>query len=225
MRHASVVISLIGSVSLFAQEAAPPPPFPEGHNGPRIGVCMATQSAGGLFQNTTDMLAGPMIGWHFEAPLHWQVSLMPEILWMTKGSVVRNQAQGVRTRSTFRYLEVPLLLKISTDRRADGMFLLAGPSMGYFLSGRYQSWLNGQQNTDVRYDLSTNERRFQFSLIFGIGMEGERWAFDVRAQSSVTPFDRLIRVQNQVYALTVAYRMGGKKPKSTEEEEFDDSNH
>ncbi|MCB9184751.1 MAG: PorT family protein [Flavobacteriales bacterium] len=186
---------------------------------------MATQSAGGLFQNTTDMLAGPMIGWHFEAPLHWQVSLMPEILWMTKGSVVRNQAQGVRTRSTFRYLEVPLLLKISTDRRADGMFLLAGPSMGYFLSGRYQSWLNGQQNTDVRYDLSTNERRFQFSLIFGIGMEGERWAFDVRAQSSVTPFDRLIRVQNQVYALTVAYRMGGKKPKSTEEEDLDDSNN
>ncbi|MBK9177598.1 MAG: PorT family protein [Flavobacteriales bacterium] len=211
---------LFMAAQAIAQEPVNQPPFPEGRNGPRLGIGLATQTAGGLFQNTTDMLIGPVVGWHFEAPLHWQVSLMPEILYMTKGSVVRNPTLGVRTRSTFRYLEVPLLVKISTDRQADGMYLLAGPSAGYFLSGRYQSWLNGQQNTDVQYDLSNNERRFQFSVVFGMGMEGNRWAFDVRAQSSVTPFDRLVRVQNQVYALTMAYRMGGKKPmKKAEDEE------
>lgn len=212
---------LFMAAQAIAQEPASQPPFPEGRNGPRLGIGLATQSAGGLFQNTTDMLIGPVVGWHFEAPLHWQVSLMPEILYMTKGSVVRNPSLGVRTRSTFRYLEVPLLVKISTDRQADGMYLLVGPSAGYFLSGRFESWLNGQQNTDSRYDLSNNERRFQFSAVFGMGMEGNRWAFDVRAQTSVTPFDRLVRVQNQVYALTMAYRMGGKKQvkKAVEDED------
>lgn len=213
---------LLLATPVAAQEPAKQPPFPEGRNGPRVGLGLATQTTGGLFQNTTDMLIGPMLGWHFEAPLHWQVSLMPEILYMTKGSVVRNPAQGVRTRSTFHYIEVPLLLKVSTDQQADGMYLIGGPSAGYFLSGRYQSWLNGQQNTDIRYDLSNNERRFQFSVVFGMGMEGHRWAFDVRAQSSVTPFDRLIRVQNQVYALTLAYRMGGTKRKAAPTDETEE---
>jgi len=205
-----IPFALIAHVA-FAQEATTQP-FPEARHGPRMGIGLATQSAGGFFANTTDMLLGPMLGWHFDVPLHWQVSLMPEILWMTKGSVVRNPAQGVRNRNTFRYLEVPLLVKVSTDKAADGMFLLLGPSMGYFLSGRLQTWLNGEQNTDIRYDLGQNDRRFQFSAIVGMGMDGNRWAFDVRAQTSVTPFDRIARVQNQVYALTVAYRLSGKKP-------------
>lgn len=218
MRLPSALLLAFASASVSAQDHSPTQPFPEGRNGPRLGVCLATQSAGTLFQNTSDMLAGPLIGWHFEVPLHWQVSLMPEILWLTKGSVVRNPSLGVRSRSTFRYLEVPLLLKVSTDKQADGMYLLVGPSAGYFLSGRYQSWLNGQENTDVRYNLSENERRFQFSAVLGMGMEGDRWAFDVRAQTSMTPFDRIVRVQNQVYALTVAYRMGGKRTAHAEED-------
>lgn len=183
----------------------------EGRHGPRAGLALATQSVGGLFQNTNDLLAGPLIGWHFEAPLHPQVSLMPEVLWLTKGAVVRNPAQSTRSRSTFRYLEVPLLVKVSTDKAADGLYLLAGPSMGYLLSGRFQSWLNGQQVTDQRYQLADSNRRFQVSGLVGMGMEGPRMAFDVRAQTSLTAFDRFVRLQNVVYALTLAYRLGGPK--------------
>ncbi|MBL0126194.1 MAG: PorT family protein [Flavobacteriales bacterium] len=198
-------------IGQFAWAQEPPKKEPlYGHHGPRIGLGMATQSTGGLFQNTNDLLLGPIIGWHFEIPLHPQVILQPEVLWMTKGFVIRNPAQGVRSRSTFRYLEVPLLLKISTDKQPDGMYLIGGPSMGYFLSGRYQQWLNGQLNTDVKYDLGSNNNRFQFSAVLGMGMEGPKWGFDVRAQTSVTPFERLIRVQNVVYALTFSYRMGGR---------------
>lgn len=219
MRHAFLPITIALAACAAAQSTAQQP-FPPDRHGPRLGLGMATQSAGGLFQNTTDMLLGPVVGWHFELPVHWQVSIMPEVLWLTKGSVVRNPSVGARARSTFRYLEVPLLVKVSTDKAPDGMYLLFGPSAGYFLSGRYQTWLNGEQNLDIRYDLTQNERRFQFSGIIGMGMEGPRWAFDVRAQTSVTPFDRLVRVQNQVYAITVAYRMGGRSaPAGADEEE------
>ncbi|MBK7945499.1 MAG: PorT family protein [Flavobacteriales bacterium] len=216
----SLVAIAIGLIAqpILAQENAQQPPFPEGKHGPRLGLCLATQSTGGLFSNTTDMLLGPMVGWHFDVPVHWQVSIMPEVLWLTKGYVVRNPALGVRNKTTFRYLEVPLLVKVSTDKAAEGMFLLFGPSAGYFLSGRTQTWLNGEQNTDFRYDLSQNERRLQFSIVIGMGMDGKRWSFDVRAQTSVTPFDPVARIQNQVYAITAAYRLGGKKPDAPEED-------
>ena len=210
MRSLSLLL-LFASTCAFAQE---------GHHGPRIGLGMATQSAGGLFQSTQDLLLAPVIGWYLEAPLHPQVSLMPELLWMTKGAVVRNQIQGVRARSTLRYVEVPLLLKVSLDASADGMYLLAGPSFGVFMTGRYQTWLNGEEQYDYRYTLASSERRYQFSGVLGMGMEGPKMAFDVRAQTSLTPFDRFIRSQNVVYALTVAYRFSTEKKrvKATEED-------
>jgi Outer membrane protein beta-barrel domain len=219
MRTLALLTTTLLLAGISAQEPAQhlqPPLY--GHHGPRFGLGMATQSTGGLFQNTDDLLLGPVFGWCFEAPLHPQLVLQPEVLWMVKGSVVRNQAQGVRSRSTFHYLEVPVLVKISTDKQSNGMFLLAGPSMGYYLTGRYQQWLNGQLNTDIKYDLSENEKRFQFSVVLGMGTEGERWGFDVRAQTSLTPFQALINVQNVVYALTFSYRIKSHKPPKEEPE-------
>ncbi|MCB0765225.1 MAG: porin family protein [Flavobacteriales bacterium] len=210
MRRILSAIFLLASTCLFAQE---------GHHGPRVGLGLATQSVGGLFQNTNDLLAAPLFGWHFEAPLHPQVSLMPEVLWITKGSVVRNPAQSTRSKTTLRYLEVPLLIKVSTDKAADGLYLLAGPSMGYLLSSRYRNWLNGDLVIDSPYELQNSSRRFQFNGVVGMGMEGPRMAFDIRAQTSLTPFERLPRIQNVVYALTVAYRLGGSKPEPPAEEE------
>lgn len=183
----------------------------EGRHGPRVGLALSNQTVGGLFQNTSNLMAGPLVGWHVEAPLHPQVSLMPELLWLRKGAVIRNPAQSTRSRTTLNYLEVPLLVKVSTDKAADGLYLLAGPSFGYLLGGRYQSWLNGQQVIDQRYQVAESNRRFQFSGLVGMGMEGPRMAFDVRAQTSLTPFDRFVRVQNVVYSLTLAYRLGGAK--------------
>jgi len=179
--------------------------------GPRVGIGLAAQSVGGLFQNTSNLMPAPLFGWHFEVPLHPQVSFTPEVLYMTKGFMVRNPFLATRDQSIYRYLEVPLLAKVSIDKKSDGMFLLIGPSLGYFLSGRFRSWLDGEQILDFKYNLSTSERRFQFSGLVGLGMEGHRWGFDVRAQTSLTPFDRFVRSQNVVYALTLAYRMGGEK--------------
>jgi hypothetical protein len=200
MRSASFLI-----VSLLASAGA-------AQHGPRLGVGLATQSANGLFSNTQDMLPAPLAGWHVEIPLHAQMSVMPELLWMTKGSLVRNPAQGARTRLALNYLELPVLLKVSLGRQADGMYLLAGPSAGLFLSGRQQNWLNGQLISNEPYALQPGQQRIQFSALAGLGMEGPRWGFDARAQSSLTPFGQLVRVQSMVYALTVARRFGVKPP-------------
>lgn len=180
--------------------------------GPRFGVGLATQSVGGLFQNTSNLMPGPLLGWHFDLPIHKQVSIMPEFLWMTKGFSFRNPALATRTRSTFRYLEMPVLVKIHMDKnKADGLYLLAGPTVGYFMGGRFKQWVDGEIQFDGRYTLPPNGQRLQFSGLVGMGIEGEKWAFDVRAQTSVTPFERFTRIQNVVYALTFAYRLPTSK--------------
>lgn len=179
----------------------------QGQTGPRIGAGFATQSVGGLFQNTSNLMPGPIFGWFVEAPVHSQVSIMPELLYMTKGFAVRNPAQATRTRTTLRYLEVPVLAKVSLDKEEGGLFLLVGPTMGYFLGGRSRLWLEDQLQFDNKFDLPVNGRRLEFSGLVGMGVEGEKWGFDVRAQTSLTPFERFTRIQNVVYALTVAYKL------------------
>ena len=186
-------------------------------HGPRIGLGLATQSTGALFQNTSDLMPGPIVGWHFEIPVHPQVSIMPEFLILTKGYLARDPMRSIRSRATFRYLEVPLLAKISVDQDVDGIYLLAGPSVGYFLSGTYRQWQQGSLIIDGRFETGSNVRRLEFSGVVGLGMESHRWAFDIRAQTSVTPFDRFLRIQNVVYGLTVAYRL--RAPEAAGEED------
>lgn len=189
----------------------------DGHHGPRVGLGMATQTTGALFQNSSNFRLAPILGWYIEAPLHQQVSLLVEALWLTKGSAYRNPALSTRTQNTYRYFEIPFLAKISTNKEPNGLFLLLGPSFGYLVSGRLKSWTNGVNTYDLKYDLTNSQRRFQFSGLAGIGLESERMTFDVRAQTSLTPFDRYARIQNVVYAVTVGYRFSMKKKEKKDE--------
>ena len=210
---------VLACTPLFAIGQEEKPLLP-GHQGPRFGLGLATQSVGGMFQNTSNLMPGPLLGWHFEAPLHPQLSLMPEVLWMVKGAVVRNPAQDTRSRTVLHYLEVPVSVKVSTDKEPNGIYLLVGPSIGYALTGNYKSWQGDDLVTNTKYDFS-GSKRFEFSLMVGIGSEGERWAFDVRAQTSLTPFQPTIQTQNVVYAITFAYRIVGKGVKTKDPEEED----
>ncbi|MDQ3100541.1 MAG: PorT family protein [Bacteroidota bacterium] len=188
-------------------------------HGPRAGLALATQSVGSLFQNSSNLLAGPLAGWHFEIPVHQQVSIMPEILFITKGFSYRTPALSIRGRNTYRYIEVPVLAKISIDKAPDGVYLLAGPTVGYFLTGQSKRWQQNDLIYDQRFTLPANGRRVEFSGLVGMGVEGPKWAFDIRAQTSVTPFERFTRIQNVVYSITVAYRLRAKPIEQEDEEE------
>jgi hypothetical protein len=163
-------------------------------------------------------MPGPVLGWHFDLPIHPQMSIMPELLWMTKGTVSRNQTQSIRSKSTYRYLEMPISLKVHMDKnKQDGLFLVAGPSIGYYLNGNYKQWESGNLTIDADYTLPADGQRWQFSGLVGMGMEGDKWSFDVRAQTSFTPLESFTQAQNVVYSITFAYRIA-PKPKVAEED-------
>lgn len=176
-------------------------------HGPRLGMSLATQSAGGLFQNTSNLLPGAVVGYGLELPMHPQFIIMPELLWMKKGAVVRNQAQLTKSRTSLYYLELPVLVKVSTDAKPGGIFLTIGPSLGYYLAGRYKQWYNGEVKQDIKYDLQNTDNRFQFSAAFGMGTDMKRTSFEFRAQTSLTPFSATLKTQNIVYQLVFAWRI------------------
>jgi hypothetical protein len=141
-----------------------------------------------------------------EFALHPQFSVMPEILWMTKGAVVRNQAQQTRSTTAFRYLELPVMVKVGTDAKPGGIFLTLGPSMGYYVAGRSRTYYDGELQSDVKYSLEDTDNRFQFSIAVGMGTDMKKTSFEFRAQTSLTPFSSTLQTQNIVYQLTFAWR-------------------
>lgn len=204
---ATLVLLLLSNYTL-AQE------IPPMHMGPRVGLGLATQSVGGFFKNSDNLMPAPIVGWHFEFPIHPQMSIMPEVLWLSKGFSVRNPAENTRTRTTFRYIEVPLFVKVHMEKTKydEGLYLMVGPSLGYFLSGRSRTWKERDLIFDTEYTLPRDGKKLEFSGVIAIGKEWTRLAFDVRAQSSIAPFDKFTNVRNVVYALTLGYRLTpGKK--------------
>lgn len=128
-----------------------------------------------------------------------------------------NQAQLTKSRTSLYYLELPVLVKVSTDAKPGGLFLTVGPSLGYFLSGRYKTWYNGEVKTDNKVDGSAADSRFQFSAAVGMGTDMRKTSFEFRAQTSLTPFSTTLQTQNIVYQLVFAWRIV-PEAKTTREE-------
>jgi hypothetical protein len=64
-------------------------------------------------------------------------AIQPEILYVQKGYAYENQ--GVDVRSSFNYIDVPLLLKINFGGDAIKAYVNAGPSFGYWLGGKIKA--------------------------------------------------------------------------------------
>ena len=101
---------------------------------------------------------------------------------------------------------------VDTVRYTKEMAAASGQKEGAVMTIAFQ--LDGQDFTAINAG-----PHFQFSGAVGMGMEGPKWAFDVRAQTSLTPFDAMTNVQNVVYALTFAYRIEGKGVQKKQENE------
>lgn len=176
--------------------------------GPRFGLAVATQTSGQLLSWNGLPKLGPILGYSWELPYTSQVGILLEPMIMSKGSWTQNAQQQLNTFITLRYLELPALLKLDLDTAKNGYFLTGGVIYGYWVYGRTRQTLNGEETLDVTYDLNQpNVRRSQWSVAVGLGRASDRWSWELRAQTSVTPFDRLQRVQNLVFGLQFTHRL------------------
>ncbi len=178
------------------------------HQGPRLGLAIATQTAGQFLQWQGLPKFGPIFGWSWDIPYTHQVHVLIEPMWMSKGSWIQTPAQQLQSYTTLSYLEFPVLAKLDLDAAENGTFLTGGVIYGYWVAGRFRQTRNGDEVIDFKYDLSgPNVRRSQWSVAVGLGRAMKRWSWEFRAQTSVTPFDKVIRSQNLVFGLHVTHRL------------------
>lgn len=178
------------------------------HNGPKVGMGIGTQVIGKFFGWSGQPKIGPIVGWSFEAPLTPQVSLLIEPMYIGKGSVTVNPQWKTRTSIALNYVEMPLMLKVSTSPDPQGLFLTGGLMYGYFLHGKVKNFRDGALQNSYDFVPAGTQNRGQFSAGIGLGHEKGHWMYELRAQSSITMFDPLIRSRYLVYSFQVAWRFG-----------------
>lgn len=191
-------------------------------SGPRLGVGLATISAGALLQWNGPPKVGPLGGWAWEIPWTRQASWLIEPMYITKGSLTQNPQLNAWTSVRLGYLELPVAIKFSLDTMPGGVFLTGSLIGGYWINGRYKVTQNGSTLMDNKYELDGARNRQQVSVGIGLGWDKRAHAFEVRAQQSITPFSTVIRGQNVVVGLHYTYYIPkkgpAKKPKDEEDE-------
>lgn len=188
-------------------------------SGPRLGLAMATISAGPILQWNGLPKLGPIAGWSFEVPWTKQASWLIEPMYMSKGSLTQNAQMKTWTSVRYGYLELPLAIKLSLDTMPGGSFLTGALIGGYWINGRQKVKQDGTVLSDVSYTLSGIRKREQASVAIGFGWDKRNSSFEIRAQQSISPMSTVIRGQNLVIGLHYTYYLPKKAPKKKMETE------
>lgn len=209
--HAAALSLAVGLALLLPSSSS----AQESRNGPKVGVGIGTQTLGQFLGWSGLPKVGPIVGWSFEAPVTDQISLLIEPMYIGKGSVTVNSQLKTRSSVALNYLEMPLLLKVSTNPDPQGLFLTGGLMYGYLLHGKVKNFRDGQLESSYDFSPAGHTNRGQFSAAIGLGHEIGSWMWELRGQSSLNTFDRVVRSHMVVYSLQVAWRF----PTQAEREE------
>ncbi|MBX2972183.1 MAG: PorT family protein [Flavobacteriales bacterium] len=169
--------------------------------GPRLGVGMATITAGGFLSWNGLPKVGPLGGWSFELPWTEQTSFLFEPMYITKGSLANNPQMRTWTSTRLGYIELPVLAKISLQKDPGGIYMAGGFAAGMWMNGRYKVTQAGTTMADIKYIVRGTRNRMQASVALGMGWDIGASAFEIRVQQSITPFSTVIRGQNMVVGL------------------------
>lgn len=166
------------TVALAALACAAPAAAQTLQFGVKGGMVMTTVSNVSEVSDTPDGQAGrrfgPTVGGFVNIGLGSSLlSLQPEALLTWKGATLDPDDSDEVLR--MRYLEVPLLVKLTAPAGGDGkaLYLLAGPTIGFPVSVR--ATVDGDA-ADIKDRVASNE----FGLTVGGGLQGRRWLLEGR---------------------------------------------
>ncbi|GAB3811092.1 porin family protein [Pontibacter rugosus] len=138
--------------------------------GPRVGATFSEVNYSG---DGADMLNDQLkskTGVQFGAVANVMVndlfSVQPELLYVQKG--VKVNFGGLSTELQSSYLELPVLAKVSFGSEQIKGFVTAGPSVGYWLSGKIKQKYDGESEEDD-YDFTDDDNRTEIGANFGVG--------------------------------------------------------
>lgn len=126
-------------------------------------------------------ITGAQFGAVVNIGLSDRFSIQPELLYSQKGHKVRSyfieddDLEDMRAKLRMNYLEVPVLAKLSFGNKKLQFFLTAGPSVGYWVSGRSEWAYAGLEENkayvfrkDYKHGLKENRLDVGANVGFGV---------------------------------------------------------
>lgn len=198
---------------------------------PKVGVNFANAalSESNALEDGKSSLVGftAGLGFNFSLTADNFLSIQPEVLYSQKG--FSSAATGLITYDgdyRLNYLEVPLLVKINFGGEKVRLYVNAGPSIGYLMSGRVNGRISALgiigtsidesiEFTDSPTPLNIRQldaNRIEAGLNFGGGVGyallGSTALFvDVRYNMGLTDFNKQDQSKNRVIALTAGLQI------------------
>ncbi|WP_420459736.1 porin family protein [Neolewinella sp.] len=175
------LLALTTSAALIAQTTI----------GLRAGYGQSALRSGETFDVVTEQtgwIAAPSLGVFAELPLSDLITLRPGLEYNRRGTSV-GLTQGVdlfgvrlpvgaRARTTFDYLEAPLLVQLNLPTEGTVQpYALVGPSVGYALSGKLRTSARALidfrlSTTDINLE-AINYERLHVGLVAGAGLKAQ----------------------------------------------------
>ncbi|MBB6610767.1 PorT family protein [Pontibacter sp. Tf4] len=191
--------------------------------GPRVGVNFATQVITGdddeyaeWWNDEVKASPGLQAGLVYNIMVSDMFSVQPELLYTRKGYKFTTDDETVIGK--YSYLDLPILAKLSLGTGDLKGFVTAGPTLGYWMSGKdtYESDdLNGDVDIDFDNDNDGLEKQFEFGASIGVGMGYNTGAgelnLDVRygtGFTSVYDSDDKAKLRNSGISISIAYLFG-----------------
>lgn len=191
--------------------------------GPRVGLNLATQVVTGgeseeedAWNDEVKANTGVQLGAVANFGISELFSIQPELLFVQKGYKFEEDDMSVTGK--YSYLEVPVLAKISFGNEQLKGFVTAGPTLGYWLSGKDTFKADGGEisgDIDFDDDEDGEEKRFEAGASIGVGLAYKvgpgALNFDVRygaGFTSVYESEGDAKLKNSGISISVAYLFG-----------------
>lgn len=187
--------------------------------GPRIGIKGSIPMAEVDDESfVLDAIAAPSFGVQVEAGMTSKISFLTGVNWNARGFAIKLEEQGLEFnyQEQINYLDLPLLMKIKLGTKGIGMYLNAGATFGYAMTGTRSgdfSVIDGNdkstESDSQAIDLVEEEyNRFNAAAVIGAGVyfkTGRSQIFiDANMDYGLTP----MAMDDEVTALGIDFGVG-----------------
>lgn len=191
-----VMLLLLSTLGLTAQVKV----------GPRAGI--ASPSFSGSFQLDKGFTYGLLGGGVAEFALGELVQLRQEALFIQKGVLLENDTASFKT--TYGYVETPLLLQFTFgEKESFKYYLNAGPYLGFWMYGRSEVKMAGEEIADGAITFADDLGRLDFGFDISGGLNIRNFIIELRYGLGISDLtgDGLDdqRVSNRVPSISIGY--------------------
>jgi len=188
--------------------------------GPKAGVNYSTWY--NTLLGNVNMRLGYQFGVAWDNDFGNKFHFAPEILFIQKGFVLREQQYNRVDKVRMNYIEVPLIGKFDlTDKKGKRPFFSLGMTLSYYLGGNFEQTQDGHDVSNGNYG-DGPDKKFDIGALAGAGMDLGRFIFEIRAQLGFTAPYYFDTGRSATMSFNFSYLFGGSDDEEDEFEEYEE---